>query len=208
MKKIFLLAAVFLFSAMGFAGATTYTFIPPNPDLGDLDHNYYYRWGMDFNLPVDETISSASLFFDDIYNWDSNPNDLYVHLLDWVPLDISIGYDNQGGGDYFDTPSGGTEILLNHWENLSTTPQDLTYDFNSEQIGTLTNYLLDDRVGLGFDPDCHYYNNGVTLTITTHLTSEGQDPPTQSNPVPEPSTMCLLFLGLMGLTCLKRKSRG
>jgi hypothetical protein len=59
-------------------------------------------------------------------------------------------------------------------------------------IGILTAYALNGSFGFGIDPDCHYYNDGITFTVTTE-------------PVPEPTTILLLGLGLVGLAGIRRK---
>ncbi len=53
---------------------------------------------------------------------------------------------------------------------------------------------------LGVDPDCHFYNCGVTLTITTAKT------PTNNN-VPEPISMVLGALGLGTIGGIRRLRR-
>src|SRR3979409_339279 len=60
--------------------ALTYT---PNPiDLNDLDHHMVYTWRIDNISLANVAISSASLTFTNIANWDSNANVLHIHLLD------------------------------------------------------------------------------------------------------------------------------
>jgi len=178
--------AVMMLGLATTASAGVYTVAGPN-NLGDLDHYYYYEWGINWNIPAGEKIVGAFLRFNDIRNWDNNPNDLYVHLLDSSFQGIKITWDNQGGGDSF----AGQGILLNHWQNLSSTAQDITYNLDSAEIAVLTSYLSDGKFGLGFDPDCHFYNNGIKLKIVT-------------TPVPEPGIMLLLVVGLAGVVGLKK----
>jgi hypothetical protein len=175
---------------------STFTLTPPDPDLGELTHQYYYTWGVDapwepFHDDVHEEAVAATLTFKNIYNWDRHDNDLYVHLLDWGALGISTGYDNEGGGDNF----AGMGILLEHYEDLPATAQTLVYNFTDEQVGVLNDCAADGRFALGFDPDCHFYNCGVELEILTHWTG-----------VPEPSSMVLVAAG-SAVTMLVRRRR-
>lgn len=188
MKRILFLFIVLTLISVGSAGATVYTFQPNPVDLYDLDHHKYYSWGEMWSIPTGEKITGASLFLDDIRNWDNNPNDLWVHLLDSPREGVLVRYDGQGGGNNL----AGFGILLNHWEDLPTTAQDLTYDFNASQIATFNLYAADGVWGTGWDPDCHYWNNGVTLSMETA-------------PVPEPATMILFGTGLISLAGFGRK---
>ena len=90
------------------ANADVYTFQPVPADLFDLEHSKYYTWKIDsgdFSLPSGETIIDASLFFDDIRNYDSSDNKLFVSLLDgnwlWGDLreydDILLGHNDDNG---------------------------------------------------------------------------------------------------------------
>ena len=185
---MFFCTIILVFMLGGVTEAATYTFQPTPADLYDLDHSSYYTWGIDWDIPAGEIIVSASLSFDDIRNWDSESNDLWVHLLDSATAGVTSDRDNPGYGDNF----LGQGILLHHWQDLPASAQDITYDFDPFEIATLNTYLTDGNFGLGFDPDCHYYNNGITLNIETAS-------------VPIPTTILLLGSGLLGFGLLSRR---
>ena len=159
-------------------------------DLWDLTHQQWYTWGIDFDVPVGETIIGSSLFFKNIRNWTTEENHLYANLLPGADEGVLVGYDNQGGGNYYGASSN---HLLFDW-SLGTVGQDKTYVFDSDDLDFLKISILDGNFGLGFDPDCHYWNDGIELRVETA-------------PVPEPATMLLLGTGLIGLAGFRRKFR-
>ena len=191
MKKLlrFVFATALVFSFGGWACAATYIFEPsPSSDLWDLDHYKYYTWGIDWTLPQGETIAAAALSFDNIRNYNSDPNDLYVQLLESANNGVASGTDNQASGNYFENQG----IQLYHGIDLSDTSQDIDVIFNTGQISTLLDYLKDGNFGLGFDPDCHFYNDGTILTVNTVHT-------------PIPGAIFLFGSGLIGLVGLRKK---
>ncbi len=209
MKKLMLLAvisAVILTAVPAFA-MTTFTFEPKPVDMQDLDHSYYYGWFINWVIPANEKIVSARLTIDDIDNWDNNLNILYIHLLDdpfktggtiigtnTKPTYSSTAkrwYDGQVGGDNW----GLSPFLTSYTDTNGTGyPEDFTYLFNPTQLGLLESFAANDYFGLGFDPDCHYWNNGIKLQITTAA-------------VPEPASLSLMGLGLFGIMLRRRKAK-
>ncbi len=177
-------------AAVGVASADTTLFFSPTPaDLNDLDHSLAYRWGFNVTLPEQEEVIAASLTLRNIRNWDNNPNILYIHLLDWTELGIRQTTDNEGGGDYFASYRYDHTPLVTY-RNLTTTAGTLVYEFNAGQIATLNSYLADGRIGLGLDPDCHFYNDGVELRLVT----------------PEPA-MWVLLVGTLPMLLRRRNAR-
>jgi hypothetical protein len=87
--------AVSMLAVPGVASAALFTYSPPGGcsspsscapgttgDLNDLDHHYVYAWKITDPSLAGKTVSSASITFNDLYNWDTNVNQLYLNLLD------------------------------------------------------------------------------------------------------------------------------
>jgi hypothetical protein len=192
MKKLLLIILVvmpFSASSVSTARGDIYEFGPQREDLYDLGHWRYYIWGIDWDVPETEMIVGASLSLDHIRNWNSGPNDLWIQLLDFAEPGVKVGFDNQWRAVNFFADGEGIEIR--HFRNLTTTPVDLDYSLDSEEIGFLSTYATDGRFGLGFDPDCHYWNDGVTLQVETTI-----------YPNPIPPAVFLFPTGLFGLAVL------
>ena len=136
---------------------------------------------------------------------------LFVHLLDTAkqsgirsfadatgsPVPLAQILDNFNGSLYDANPlvSPGTANTFLISNSFTTTPTTFVYDFTADQLQVLSTYFLNgNNVAFGLDPDCHFWNNGITFTVTTLDT------------IPEPTTMVLLGSGIAGLY-LKRRRR-
>lgn len=200
------------FSPLASAATITYNL----GDLQDLDHHYMYTRRFDsVSLGAGQTVTGATLFFDNIRNWDSNPNALFIHLFDTAgrsglrsfqddPVQSANGLGDDIINDFVNTRhhnnpnflltpgTAGLHLVTPNYNGVgtpysfSTTPTDYTYTFTSGQLSALNSYIANgNNFALGFDPDCHFWNDGVTLTLTTGLST-----------VPEPSSLLLVATGL------------
>lgn len=183
----------------GTARATVLTFQPDPVDLDDLDHHYSYSWRIDnINLPSNAVIQSATISFANIANWDSTPNMLFVYLLDTAtkagvntvqdhPLNESpIGDITDHFANGFNVSAGlissTTAMTKLFQKSFTTTPVNYTFTFTSDELTTLmTDIKNGNDVALGFDPECHFFNDGITFTLN-YIT-----------PVPEPANVVAVF---------------
>ncbi len=141
-------------------------------------------WNLD-----DWTVEPKDVLYVNILNGLSSGNHSYVYNSH------PSTYDTTYGPDFFATTS--THLHFNAaqpnsllvytgsyntpgnpgtWSDPDTpghsTKFNLVVNFTSANLGVLSNYLAADygttnHLGLGFGPDCHYYDSGVTLTIET-----------------------------------------
>jgi hypothetical protein len=220
---LLLLAVTAIFALPVTASADTITFQAPAtaPNAGsggprqvDLDHHRAYTWRIDNVNLQGQTLMGATLTFHNISNWDTNPNMLFIHLLDTArnagissfadatgtPVPSSQIRDNFAGDLLGSNPllAPGTGNILLTQQSFTTTPRDFVYTFTAEQLQMLSVFILNGgNLAVGLDPDCHFWNNGITLTLYTC-------PPT---PNPEPTTLALLGTGLAGLYYRRRHQK-
>lgn len=118
----------------------------------------------------------------------------------------SNGRDASGArADWLLNPNTADTFLFDqrfdYYANAASAPN-FVYSFSDEQIASLTAYMLnDDRIALGFDSDCHYYNSGIDLKITV---TPGVNPNLR---VPEPATGALLLVGAGFLALRRRRNK-
>jgi hypothetical protein len=217
------LAVVIVIGLPTVAAADTVTFQAPatgaNQGLGganqfNLDHHDAYTWRIGGVNLAGKNITSATLTFRNIKNWDSNPNMLFVHLLDTakaagvasfqdapasqVPV-IDIN-DDFAGARYLKNPlvAAGTANTFLTQQSFGTVGHDFVYTFTADQLQILSTYFLNGSdIAFGFDPDCHFWNDGISFSFTT----------CPSTPTPEPATLTLLGTGLVGLYYRRKRQQ-
>lgn len=190
------LILVALMAGVVAAIATEFTFVPNDKngdpdDVWDLDHNYWYTWGFkNFALPEGETITEAVLTIRNVNNWtaaENGQNWLRLYLLDTAENPYNGRWDqgNPPAGRlrrYADADNGTDNISGLAWTakvHIGTyTDHDggpggdevtLVYSFGAlGMLDELEAYIANGNdFGLAFDPDCHYWNDGVLFTLTT-----------------------------------------
>lgn len=166
------------------AQATLVTYEPTPKDLNDLDHYSAYTWRLD-NINLNGgTITAASLTFTNIRNWDTNANVLHLWLLDtaksagvasFIDEPTKVAPVTDLTDDFLSTRfhgnanwlvTNGTAQTFLKDKSFGTTPSNYTLNFTASQLAVLQQYINNGRnVAFGLDPDCHFFNDGVSFTM-------------------------------------------
>jgi hypothetical protein len=111
--------------------------------------------------------------------------------------DKRIGIYRDLDGTYRESSQPGDPEITFDFANLANQPSTVTpLPSDVNLIDDLNLWAADGNWAIGFDPDCHYFNNGVKLTITTRSV------PTQT--IPEPMSLMLGVMGLGSVAGLRR----
>lgn len=262
LKKIFTTVVVCGIAACAIGSqAAQYTFRPYSPggsenrssaqyknyDLRDLDHNKAYLWSFSWKPgAANEQITSATLTFNNINNWDNKSNYLAVYLYKdmptlgsgWTKIGTSTEYgcsqkvyeygDAQGIGKPFGTIGayGTDKKIAGVYTDADSSYRTITFDLGNVQyvksgnpswnwniygnspyypvsdtnlVDDLNNWSSNSDWAFAFDPDCHYWNDGISLTINTAVPT----PPA----VPEPMSMVLGSMGFALMGAVRRLRR-
>jgi hypothetical protein len=214
-KLVVSLAVLFVLCLSSTAKADQLTFTPNPVDLNDLDHHSVYTWRVNNVNLNGQQITGARLTITNIRNWDANANRLFIHLLDSArnagvasftddpnPNNTTVSIiDDFVNTRFHNDPNwlvaNGTADTFLTSQQFGTTGTNFVYDLTAAQVQALMTYISNGgSFALGFDPDCHFFNDGIRFDIYTAPAN-----------VPEPATLALLGTGLAGLYARKRRKQ-
>jgi hypothetical protein len=198
MKKISIICI--LAATCGLANAITVSAPSSLTGVNALSGESAYSWGIPISLAPGQSISAASLVFNNVTLTAANSSGhgiLYSDLLKSTLTGVHTYTDNDASGDYFTGAYAAANIASlgsEYFAHVGTTLS-WTVTFSSTQLAALNQFLVNGIFDLGFDPDCHYTVGSICLNYTT-------------TPVSTPdtaTTVYLLGLGLLTLEVARRK---
>jgi len=229
MRKHIIISIVILMGVCAAAHAGTYQFVPNPAQLQNLEHQYAYQWTFNWTTTETITgaslhfsnITNWSEPENDrlgVYllqnkntakflntSWQLLGSNSYSQAYRW--------YDSQNTGkpfNYATWPTVKNQIMYpqiptypadGFWRdtNGANTISNIDFVFDVQDVVDLAAWSADGNWALGIDPDCHYWNSGITLTINTRATPQ--------NPIPEPMSLVLGAVGMGCMSALRRLRR-
>jgi hypothetical protein len=153
--------------------------VPGTGDLQDLDHYKMYTWriaptGMNLGTtPGTNYITGAQLFIDNIANWDTNPAQLFIHLLDSPKNPSTLAAANQVNnnvGTYTDT--SGTAVINDNFTDASKAGYTTLVNAGANTLLASPTAYFAGANQFSMTPT-DYYLNVSTALLTTYLANGG-----------------------------------
>jgi hypothetical protein len=194
MKRFLAVLLVLVVAATANAGVTTLLNVN-NPT--DWAHGSYYAFDLTYNLASGEQITGAKLTITNIVDSENDGADrVSFNLVNGSPSG-GIDTDPAVYSPANDHWAGNPEIGVYNPDGRNSA--NLTYDFGSSLITSLTSFITDDgKFAIGVDPDCHYSMSNIKFEITTSNT--------HNNPtVPAPGAVLLGGIGASIVGWMKRR---
>lgn len=152
-----------------------------------------YNSDSDFGVNVVNDGASGN-YFSNNSSYSSTALFTLNNLADSFNTDISVEITDSS---LTDTIGEQRTTTVGHGWYQHTTTSGATIEMPSGGLSKLKEYVSDGIFGLGFDPDCHFYNNGITLKLWTSAKP--------TNATPEPATLMLFGAGLLCFASRMRK---